>query len=76
MDQARQGRSLRGRGSNAGSTAAGAPSLKLAKVVAFSGNIIERTAERNVPWPEGNTLLAPGELGKLLDGQLRHLTRA
>jgi hypothetical protein len=55
-----------------GSTAAGAPSLKLAKVVAFSGNVIERTAERNVPWPEGNTLLAPGELGKLLDGQLRH----
>ena len=55
-----------------GSTAVGAPSLKLAKVVAFGGNVIERTGERRVPWPAGNTLLAPGELGKLLDAQLRH----
>ncbi len=42
-----------------GSTAVGAPSLKLAKVVAFRGNIIEQTAERRVVWPDGNTLLAP-----------------
>jgi hypothetical protein len=55
-----------------GKTPVGAPSLALTKVVAFSGNIIERTTERNVPWPDGNTLLAPGQLEKLLDGQFRH----
>jgi hypothetical protein len=55
-----------------GSTTVGAPSLKLTKVMAFSGNVIERTAERNVAWPDGNKLLAPGELGKLLDQKFRH----
>ena len=44
----------------------------LTKIVAFGGNIIERTAERTVPWPDGNKLLAPGELAKLLDEQFRH----
>jgi len=55
-----------------GSTAVGAPSLKLARIVAFRGNIIERTAERNVDWPDGNTLLPPGKLETVLDRQLRH----
>jgi hypothetical protein len=55
-----------------GSTAVGAPSLKLARIVAFRGNIIERTAERKVDWPDGNTLLPPGTLDTLLDSQLRH----
>ncbi len=55
-----------------GSTAMGTPSLALAKVVTFTGNIIERSAERKVPWPDGNTLLAPGELSKLLDQNFRH----
>ena len=40
-----------------GSTAVGAPSLKLAKVVTFTGNIIEQTAERGLA--DGNTLLSP-----------------
>ena len=55
-----------------GSTAVGVPSLKLAKVVAFTDNIIEQTTERRVVWPDGNTLLAPGALGKLLDQRFRH----
>jgi hypothetical protein len=53
-------------------TGPGVPSLKLTRVLAFSGNVIERTAERTVSWPEGNTLLAPGALGTLLDRQFRH----
>jgi hypothetical protein len=55
-----------------GSTTVGAPSLKLTTVLAFSGNVIERTAERTVSWPDGNTLLAPGALGTLLDREFRH----
>ena len=58
-----------------GSTPMGTPSLKLTKVVAFSGNIIELTAKRKVSWPDGNTLLAPGALGTLLDPQFRHPER-
>jgi hypothetical protein len=50
----------------------GTPSLKLTKIVAFSGNIIELTAKRKVSWPDGNTLLDPGALGTLLDPQFRH----
>ncbi|HZA34746.1 MAG TPA: hypothetical protein VE505_07450, partial [Vicinamibacterales bacterium] len=55
-----------------GSTAPGAPSLTLTTVLAFSDNVIERTAERTIAWPDGNTLLAPGALGTLLDKQFRH----
>jgi hypothetical protein len=44
-------------------TAVGVPSLeRFAAVVAFNGNVIERTAERRIPWPSGNTLLEPGAL--------------
>jgi hypothetical protein len=46
--------------------------LALTRIVAFSGNVIERTAERKVSWPDGNTLLAPGALATLLDQQFRH----
>jgi hypothetical protein len=55
-----------------GSTPVGTPSLKLTRVLAFSGNVIERTAVRNVSWPDGNTLLAPGALATLLDREFRH----
>jgi Right handed beta helix region len=55
-----------------GSTPVGTPSLALTRIVAFSGNVIERTAERTVSWPDGNTLLAPGALATLLDQQFRH----
>ena len=58
--------------SSDGSTPVVAPSLKLTKILAFSGNIIELTAKRKVSWPDGNTLLAPGALGTLLDRQFRH----
>jgi hypothetical protein len=40
---------------------------KYTKLVAFTGNVIERSAKRNVPWPRGNTLLDPGELKARLD---------
>jgi hypothetical protein len=42
------------------------------RIVVFRGNIIERTAERNVQWPDGNTLLPPGTLETVLGPQLRH----
>ena len=56
-----------------GSTGPGVPSLALTTVVDFTGNIIEKTAARTVPWPAGNTLLAPGGLAPLLDAD-RHYT--
>jgi hypothetical protein len=49
-------------------TTVGVPSLqRFTKVVAFRGNVIERTDERRVEWPRGNTLLDPGSLTRLLD---------
>jgi hypothetical protein len=35
---------------------------KFTKLVAFTDNVIERSARREIPWPDGNTLLDPGEL--------------
>jgi len=46
----------------------GLPALQaLATLVNFSGNIIEKTAERTIAWPAGNTLIEPGALAALLD---------
>ena len=39
-----------------------------AKVLAFTGNVIER-GPRNIPYPDGNTIVAPGSLIRLLDPQ-------
>lgn len=48
-------------------TTVGVPSLqRFAKVVAFTGNVIERTDERRIEWPGGNTLLESGALVRLL----------
>jgi hypothetical protein len=33
----------------------------------WTGNVIERTPARPIPWPPGTTLLAPGALAPLLD---------
>lgn len=48
--------------------APGLPALAgFTKPVAFTGNVIETTAERAIPWPAGNTLLAPNTLAAQLD---------
>jgi Right handed beta helix region len=50
-----------------GKTAVGLPSLlAMNEVVDFSGNVIERSGRRSIKWPDGNTLLAPGELARVL----------
>ena len=36
-------------------------------VYAMTGNVIEKTTERSIAWPAGQTLLAPGALATLLD---------
>jgi hypothetical protein len=51
-------------------TTVGLPSLqRFTTVVAFRGNVIERTDERRVEWPRGNTLVEPGALARLLDSK-------
>jgi hypothetical protein len=37
------------------------------QLVAFHGNVIEQSSRRNISWPDGNTLLDPGELKARLD---------
>lgn len=51
-----------------GTTVIGLPSLlAFCTVTEFTGNVIERTAERTIAWPQGNTLVAPAGLAALLD---------
>jgi len=46
----------------------GLPALNgFTTLVNFTGNILEKTAERGIPWPLGNTLVEPGQLATLLD---------
>jgi hypothetical protein len=53
--------------SGGGKTAVGLPSLlAFNEVAAFSGNVIERSTARSIKWPDGNTLLAAGELTNAL----------
>jgi hypothetical protein len=50
-----------------GSTGPGTPSLALTSVVAFAGNVIEKSADRGIPYPAGNTLVPVGGLAALID---------
>lgn len=52
-------------GTNAG---VGLPSLlAYTTLVDVSGNVLEKSAERNIPYPPGNTLVEPGGLQALID---------
>jgi hypothetical protein len=54
-------------------TAPGSPTLSAHTIVqAFTGNVIEKTPARAIPWPAGNTLLNPGALATVLDAQFKY----
>jgi hypothetical protein len=60
-------------GINGDDTAPGSPTLSAHAILeAFTGNVIEKTPARRIEWPSGNTLVDPGGLAALLDGQFRY----
>jgi hypothetical protein len=56
-------------------TSPGVPTLDafMVKPYDFTGNIIEKTELRTIPWPPNNTLLAPGTLAAKLSADYKYL---
>lgn len=55
-------------GISSAEAAVGVPTLELwAPGYQFAGNVIEQSADRNIPYPSGNTVVPAGQLSALLD---------